>query len=246
MQQLKKLYRNQYTGENVITKLTLENAEWNPEAELVPNSVFSTHTTTQAIVIGNGESRLDFDLTHIANHKAGLGGADRLQSYGCNALYRDYNSDFLIATGDDMVAEIANSGYCNNNIVYANGDALLKHTGKFYLVPQNVYYDAGSLAAYMACFDGHKKVYLLGFDSYHNTGPHNNVYKGTNAYPPEDQWSSNDFFTSTLYHVMTTYSDVDFIRVMPTNTWWWPDSMLGLLNARTITFRDFVLEADIG
>jgi hypothetical protein len=45
---------------------------------------------------------------------------------------------------------------------------------------------------------------------------------------------------------MTTYSDVDFVRVMPTNTWWWPDKMIALLNARTIDFREFVLEADIG
>ena len=246
MQQIKKLYRNQYTGENVITKLTLENAEWNPEAELVPNSVFSTYTTTQAIAIGNGASRADFDLNLIATHKAGLGGANRLQSYGCNALYRDFAPDFLVATGDDIVREIAQSNYCADHIVYANGDALLDYPGRFYLVPQNVYYDAGSLAAYMACFDGHKKVFLMGYDGYHETGPHNNVYAGTNAYEPDGVWKDHNFFMTTLSMVMRTYSDVEFVRIMPTNTWWWPDFMLDLVNVRTITYREFVLEADIG
>jgi len=246
MQTLKKLYRSQYSGENVITKLTLQNAEWNPETELVPNSVFNTHTTTQAIAIGNGESRIGFDLQYITNHKAGFGGADRLQSYGCNALYRDWSPDFLIATGDDMVKEIATSGYCDQGIVYVNGGYILDYPGKFYLIPQNVYYDAGSLAAYMACFDGHKKVFLLGYDSYHGLGVQNNIYKGTNAYPPEDEKQHHAYFTLTLKHVMEVYNDVEFVRIMPTAQWWWPDEILSLPNVRTLDMRSFVLEADLG
>ena len=107
MQKLKQLYRSSYAGENVITQLTYENGEWNPETEMVPNQVFNTFTTTQALAIGNGRSRLEFDLTHIARHKGGLLGADRLQTYGCNALYRDFTPDFLVAVGNDIVKEIA-------------------------------------------------------------------------------------------------------------------------------------------
>ena len=55
MHQLKQLYRSNYAGESVVTSLTLSSGEWIPEVETVPNSVFNTHSTTQAIAIGNGD-----------------------------------------------------------------------------------------------------------------------------------------------------------------------------------------------
>jgi hypothetical protein len=251
MQQLKQLYRSNYAGENIVSTLVLKDGEWNPTTEFVPNRVINTHTTTQAVCIGNGESRQDFDLRYIGAHMAGLGGADTLQSYGCNALYRDFTPDFLIATGDEIVKEISNSGYASNNIVYANANHLLEHPGKFYLVPQNISYDAGSLAAYMACFDGHKKIFLLGYDQYDNHhqyhgANYNNIYKGTNGYLPEDETQNGHFFTTALYNVVVAYPDVEFIRVMPEKTWWIADELLPLANFRQIDYNEFRIEADLG
>ena len=40
-----------------------------------------------AFIIGNGTSRLEFDLMSIK---------DAGTMFGCNALYRDYEPDFLI------------------------------------------------------------------------------------------------------------------------------------------------------
>jgi hypothetical protein len=246
MQKLKKIYRDSYGGENVVTSLTYENHDWTPVTEFVPNSVFNAYTTTQAIAIGNGESRLQFDLNHVTNHKAGFGGADKLQSYGCNGLYRDFTPDFLVAVGDKIIDEIAKSGYTKNNIIYAHGEHILKYPGKFYLIPQNISYDAGALAVYMACFDGHKKVFLMGYDGYDVPSAINNVYKDTVGYPNSSEKQNSAFWSGTLHSVMTTYSDVEFVRVMPTKTWWAPDNLAALPNFRQIDFRDFVLEADIG
>ena len=145
-------------------------------------------------------------------------------------MYKEFTPDFLIAVGDENVKDIVDSGYCANNIVYANGDALLSYPGKFYLVPQNVYYDAGSLAAYMACFDGHKKVFLLGYDSYTAQQDHPN----------------QTFFMQTMSAVIKTYSDVDFVRVMPVDTYSVNSEFDRLPNFRQINYRAFVLEADIG
>jgi hypothetical protein len=246
MQKLKQLYRSNYNGEQVIIDLTLEYGDWNPVAERIPNSVFTSHTTTQAVVIGNGESRADFPLSHIVDHTAGLGGANRLQSYGCNALYRDFRPDFLIATGDVIIKEIAASGFTRDNIVYANADAVMKYPDQFYLIPQNIYFDAGALAAYMAAFDGHSRVFLLGFDSYDISQPVNNIYKNTPGYPLDVEEQNHAFWTVTLSNVISIYPEVDFVRVMPTDTWHLPNELAGLINLRQITYRDFVLEADIG
>lgn len=230
MQKLKQIYRSNYTGEDVLTTLTYEGGEWLPVTESVPNSVFNTPITTQAIAIANGPSRADFDLTHIANHKGGLLGVNKLQSYGCNNIYKDFTPDFLVAVDADTVNELATSGYTNDNIVYVHGEHILAHPGKFYLIPQNLAFDAGALAVYMACFDGHSKVYLLGYDSYTET----------------DEHKTQEFFIKALTAIVTTYTEVDFVRVMPVGTYSLATELSSLPNFRQIDFRDFVLEADIG
>lgn len=230
MQILKQIYRSSYSGEEVVTKLTYQDGEWNPETEIIPNQVFNTHTTTQAVVFGNGATRKEFDLAHIERHKGGLFGTNRLQSYGCNHLYKEFTPDFLVIVGKENADEIARTTYPNNNIVYAHGEHLINHPNKFYLIPQNISYDAGAIAAYMAAFDGHKKVFLMGFDSY--------------TVDPVHQTQA--FFIKTLLSVINTYNDVEFVRVTPTEDYSCSEELLSQPNFRQIDFRKFVIEADIG
>jgi hypothetical protein len=246
MHKLKQIYRETYAGENVVTSLTLSDNNWDPVTEHVPNRIFNTHTTTQAVCIGNGESRASFNLDLIGKHRGGILAADKLQSYGCNALYRDFPPDFLVATGG-MVKEIAESGYCVSHIVYTNGQYIIEYPNSFYLIPQNPSFNAGTIAAYLACFDGHSKVFLLGYDFNHGLEPVNNIYKNSNGYAKGDELQDNTkFWTLTLTQVIRTYPDVDFVRVVPTKTYWMPDELQALPNLRQIDFREFVLEADIG
>lgn len=246
MQKLKKLYRANYAGENIISNLVLKAGEWTPDVEFVPNRIINTHSTSQAICIGNGESRWEFNLSLIERHRGGLFAKDKLQSYGCNALYRDFTPDFLVARGDGIIAEIANTEYYTDNIVYTTADSLLKYPGKFYLIPQNIPFDAGALAAYLACFDGHTKIYLIGYDQYDNEGRINNIYKDTNGYPTSNQEQNNQFLSLSLQNVIQTYNDVEFVRVMPLDTWYQPELLRPLLNFRQISYQTFVNEADLG
>ena len=57
-------------------------------------------------IIGNGESRKDFDLESLR----GKG-----KIYGCNALYRDFTPDVLFATDQDIILEIIQENYCLEN-----------------------------------------------------------------------------------------------------------------------------------
>jgi hypothetical protein len=228
MQKIKKLYRTNYAGESIVTELVLSNNDWQPKTEYITNSVFNSFTTTQAIAIGNGSSRQDFDLKHISNHKGGILAKDKLQSYACNLVINEgFSPDFLIAVDAEKVKTIAESGYCDDHIVYTNAQYILEYPGKFYLTPQNPTYDAGALAVYLACFDGHKKVYMMGYDSYTNS-------------------ASDTFYVKTLSTVMDVYSDVEFVRVMLSAGAECSDALINKLNFRQISFRDFVTEADIG
>ena len=56
--------------------------------------------------IGNGESRINYDLEKLKKYG---------KVYGCNALYRDFTADHLTAVDMGIMHEIYNSGYSQNN-----------------------------------------------------------------------------------------------------------------------------------
>jgi hypothetical protein len=245
MKKLDKLYRTTYSGEHVTTELTLANKQWNATQTWIGNSVVNNQISNQAVVIGNGISRKEFDLNPVFNHFGGLLATQKLQTYGCNSLIRDFKPDFLVASGD-AVKEVAESGYCDNNIVYSTAMHITEHPGKFYLTPQDPAWPSGSVAAYLAAFDGHKKVYLVGFDSQDTAGFNYNCYAGTTGYQAErNAQCAPDFLEQTMKVVFDTYQDVDFVRVMQSQYAWMPESWRYSLNLRQISFRDFVLEANL-
>ena len=54
MQQIKKLYRENYTGEDIVTSLTWENSQWNAVKEFAPSRIENKQISGRAVVIGNG------------------------------------------------------------------------------------------------------------------------------------------------------------------------------------------------
>ena len=169
MKTIKKAYRSNYVGETVITNMTYEGGTWNYVKEDVPNVVTNNQISNRAVVIGNGISRLGLNLGLIKNHRGGLLASGAVQSYGCNAVFRDFEPTFLVATGTEMVKEIADSGYCRDHIVYASAKDILNYPGKFYLTPQDPGWNADAIATYLAAFDVHRKVYLLGRSEEHTS-----------------------------------------------------------------------------
>lgn len=247
MKNISKMYRSDYVGEEIVTTLVHTGQEWVPSKEWIPNAVINNQTSRQAVIIGNGLSRINFPLNKVMTHFGGLLGAKKVQTYGCNALYRDYTPDFLVVSGykDGMVRELALSGYCDSQIVYADAEHIQQYPNKFYLIPQDPGYNAGSIAAYLACFDGHKKVFLLGFDGQDQDGSNYNMYAGTANYGAAKSGQSPMFWDQAMKKLFDTYDDVDFVRVMPTKESWMPESWKYATNLRQIDFRDFVIEIDL-
>lgn len=245
MLNVNKLYRKFYPGENIVVERKYEDGKWNDEVEHVPNAVINNQISNQAVVLGNGPGRLDFDLDILKNHRGGLLASRKLQIYGCNALYRDFEPDFLITRGNDIVNEIVASGYTKDHIVYTNSIHTLEHPGKFYLIPYDPYTDAGTTAAYIAAFDGHKKIFMLGFDGQDTKGHNYNVYAGTASYQP----LKTDVYTvkwlADRKVLFDTYNDVEFVRVTAKGTESTPSEWKGCVNYRTIGFNQFAIEANL-
>lgn len=252
MQTIKQIYRKNYAGEDVIVDRVYQNSKWNPTHEFVDNPFPVQSLSDRALVIGNGTSRLDFDLKILLEHRIGnfhwapAWHQRKFFTYGCNALYRDFKTDFLIINGDDdFIKEVADSGECEARVVYAPNRALFDHPAKFNYVPQSPNWNSGAVAAYLAAFDGHKKVYLMGFDGNDTPNYNYNVYADTNHYPSKSDSVPEDFWVQSLAVVLSTYPDVEFIRVAPTATFRTPEAWKYFLNFRTISFRDFITEADV-
>ena len=244
MLKVAKSYRKDYTGEDIIVERKKEGTHWYETVETVPNAVTNNQISNRAVVVGNSPTRLEFDLQNLKKF-SGLLGADTLQTYGCNAVYRDFTPDFLVAHGNDIVKELAESEYIKDNIVYTNAIHLLEYPNKFYLIPYNPYADAGTTAAYIAAFDGHKKIYLLGFDEQDSENYNFNVYAGTNGYDAVDAEILSDTWVTNRVELFNLYDDIDFIWVTPRGRSTVPESHKYCLNFRQISHRDFVLETDL-
>lgn len=241
----KKLYRSEYTGEDIVQDRTLMDGKWETTTEHVPNNVINNQISNRAVVFGNGTGRESFPIQHILSKKSGLLGADSLQSYACNAFYRDYTPDFLVVSNRIIADEVSKSGYTKDNIAYTRVDISLEFPKNFYLIPHDPYADAGTTAAYIAAFDGHKKIYLLGFNGQDTPGVNDNVYADTPGYDGKNATVSDLKWISNLATLCNVYSDVDFIRVTESGRRSTPDRWKSITNLRQISFRDFVIEADL-
>ena len=51
-----------------------------------------------------------------------------------------------------------------NNIVYTTTRQCLTHPGEFYLIPHNPNMCIEALVVYLAAFDGHKEIFMLGYN----------------------------------------------------------------------------------
>lgn len=246
MLKLNKLYRKFYRGEDIVVERNYTDGVWHDTTENVPNAVINSQISNQAVVIGNGPSRLElFDLKILSAHRGGLLGSRKLQTYGCNALYRNYSPDFLVVTGNNMVNELAQSNYTRDHIVYTSSIHLLEHPGKFYLIPHDPYTDAGTTAAYIAAFDGHRRVYMIGFDGQDTPGYNYNVYAGTTNYDSLNSTVSDRKWIDDRATLFRTYSDTEFIRVTKKGQEIIPDEWKYCTNFRTINLNQFVREVDL-
>ena len=101
----------------------------------MPRTVFNDPDGKDAYIIGNGESRKGFDLYSLPQ-----------DTYGCNALCRDYTPDFLIVIDQHMYKEVIENEYGEKNIVYTNRNNMKKFGGTCHLIPQNPHVGAGTTA----------------------------------------------------------------------------------------------------
>ena len=165
-----------YQGEEVIMKMVIRKGQKIEEREFCPDRVNAV-PRGNAYIIGNGPSRKDkLDLETLK--KTG-------QTYGCNALYRDFIPDYLFMVDRFISQKIVDDKVFDKCICYAPALEFNRSKRRLHLIPHNPHWISGSAAFWTACMHGHKNIYLVGFDfREYGKDQLNNIYQDTDHYGP--------------------------------------------------------------
>lgn len=184
-------------------------------------------------VLGNGTSRKVIE-------------PDKLQKiapvYGCNALYRSFSPDVLVAVDAKMIYEIADSGYQNNNQVWTNPNRSYQTIKNLNFFNPSKGWSSGPTALWFASQKNPQAIYILGFDynGLDSGKKFNNVYANTKNYK-----SSRDaatFYGNWLRQTVTTIKEhphIKYYRVIE-HKGFIPKDFVNLSNLTHIYVHDFV------
>ena len=162
-----------------------------------------------AFIIGNGLSRNEFNL-EVLMGKGTI--------YGCNALYRDFMPDFLVAIDDPIIEEINESDFPKDRFIVPPDDdqleSALYHKGGYR--PRS---NAGTNAILEAIKQGHYKLICLGFDFLiaHMQFSTANIYDKSTCYEAKTRASYMDNLNRAKYleWVCNQNRNVQFVMVYP-------------------------------
>jgi len=187
-----------------------------------------------AFIIGNGESRKNFDLSSID-------GVSPI--FGCNALYRTFKPDWLVAVDQGMMDEISSSDFPVEYTLFPRSKAeeyepADMHPGRN-RYPRN---NSGMYAMQRAIEKNYNVLICLGFDFLINDNHFScsNLFAGTANYGPETRAQVEDNAGRIRYleWFARKNKDVVFIFVLEDL---FPKVPIGAKNIFTIPYRTLKL-----
>jgi hypothetical protein len=187
-----------------------------------------------AFVLGNGVSRKPVNPFLLKNYGV---------IYGCNAIYREFSPDHLIAVDVKMIKEITDKGYHLSNTVWTNPNRFTREIDKINLFNPNLGWSSGPSALNLASTHGYEEIYILGFD-YEGIGNKkdlvNNIYAGTFNYKQLNERATYyGNWTRQTNTCIKRYPNIRYIRVINDVNSFVPDSLIGLKNLTHITVENF-------
>lgn len=212
-------YRKDYLGEFVILNTSWKDGKKVQTREWMDNPIKNQHISSRAAIIGPGSSRERFDVRVLEKHKGGLLGRLALQTYAAEHTVDEITPNFLVVFDSELLTKLIENKYTESNVVYTSTKNCLAFPGQFYMVPYNVRVDPLATAIYLAAFDNHREVFLLGLDGLSSKTEH------------------------AVEDVIQAYRGVQFYLVNDTENY--NKTWKKFSNLRTIGYRDFISHCDI-
>ena len=197
-----------------------------------------------AFVLGNGESRKGIDINDLK---------EKGTVFACNAVYRTHRPHFLVAVDPKMLLERAETDYPVHNKVWSNFNAqynkhpkILNHVNWF---KPSLGWSSGPTALRMACEQGFKEIYILGFDYQgHNDGKRfklNNIFGDSRNYKKRnDEATFYGNWMNQTKRCLQDFKDVQFHRVIP-DGWFRPKDLDWKGNIDHATTEEFLSKFDL-
>jgi hypothetical protein len=216
-------YRRDYPGEFLVTRTVFRGGQKIQEREWIDNPIINQHISGNAVLIAGGESKSVFDYTKLARHRGGLLGRKKLQTYGTHDVYKHMTLNFYYTNTTEYLDDMLKSKYQESTVVYSRSQKCIKYPGEFFIVPQDPLVSDIATIAYLAAFDGHKEIFIIGADQY--------------RYHPVSQE------TQDLEKIIRSYPGIKWYMVSDWSSV--AEKLLLIDNVTKLSYRDFVTTCDI-
>ena len=216
-------YRRDYVGEFVITETRWSGGQKNENREWIANPIENHHISGRAACIGTDIDHWRFDYTRLQHHRGGLLGSKKLQTYGTGPISQQMRLDFTIETDSEHLQEILQRGYQIPNIVYTSPRNCINYPGEFYLIPYKPRITDKALTVYLAAFDGHREIFLLGYT--------------------DEVIGEHKYWINQITQIFESYAGTKFFLVGESTRM--PDAWLDCSNTQALHYRDFIGYCDI-
>ena len=198
-------------------------------------TISDLHALQYGFVLGNGTSRKGIDPAILQKYG---------KVYGCNALYREFDPDYLVAVDVKMILEIDKKKYqMRNPNVWTNHNKAYKHIeGLNYFKPSKGW-SSGPTALHLATTHSpaYKKIFILGFDyrGLEDGKKVNNIYASTPNYKKITDGAT--YYGNWLKQTCTVIKNnphIYFYRVIAPDNFI-PKELNNFSNLKHITIEDF-------
>jgi len=216
-------YRKDYFGEFVIIESKWSQGKKEEKRVWIDNPITNEHLSGMAACICSDIDYKSFNYRILESHNGGLLASRTLQTYGTAKTAHHMTLDFSVDTDLTNLVPLVENKYVESNIVYTTARNCITKPGEFYLIPMNPHLCTEALPLYLAAFDGHKEIYMLGYTS-------------------ETPITRRD---SVLHiaEVIKAYSGTTFIMVGNKDNM--PEEWLSLPNTENFTYRHFISFCDV-
>ena len=188
---------------------------------------------TTAFVIGNGKSRQHLDLNTLRPHG---------KIYACNAVYRTFEPDYLVAVDTKMVSEIDRHKWQHTHEVWTNPNKIFEKMHKLNFFEESLGWSSGPTALWLASQHGPKQIFILGFDYTGKDGGNhfNNIYADTENY--KKSMDGATYHGNWLKQTATTIKEhprINYTRVIAIDNFC-PEELNILSNYNTMEMQHFL------
>jgi len=219
-----KVIRHKRRLQKSIEKNSVDLTEENKKSATINNNV--------AFVLGNGTSRKGLNPFAIQQYGP---------VYGCNALYREFEPDYLVCVDAKMIIEVNKTGYQNTHEVWTNPNKAFQSFKNFNYFNPSKGWSSGPTALWLAAQHSYDRIYILGFDykGLEDGRRLNNVYADTLNYKKSHEGAT--FFGNWLRQTVSVIKEnptTNFFRVIQADNYR-PEELNKFDNLKTITVEDF-------